>query len=87
MRLVQMRDDVLEVRWTWLPFWLATIPKLKELLEDEMRDAIHMGGVTESEPDLDALHDYVVRRLQEMFTGHQGLAEFLDSLKFVQEPR
>ena len=86
MRLVQIRDGVLEVRWTWLPFWMATNPKLKEKLEEEMRDAISMGGVSESEPDLDSLHDYVVRRLQEMFPTHPGLGELVDGLKYVQEP-
>lgn len=86
MRLVQIRDGVLEVRWTWLPFWLATNPKLKEKLEEEMRDAIRLGGLSENEPDLDSMHNYVAKRLQEMFPSHPGLAELLDGLKYVQEP-
>jgi len=86
VRLVQMRDGALEIRWTWLPYWLAVNPKLKLLVEREMRDACLLGGVTTSERDLDALHDFVVRRLGALFPAFKGLDWYLNSLKGVEEP-
>lgn len=83
MRLVHERDGVIEVRWTWLPFWMATNPKLKEVLEREMRDLGLINGITNSDADLDAMHDFVVTRLHQLWPT-PGLAEFLDGLKYVQ---
>lgn len=84
MRLVQVRDGILEVKWTWLPFWIAVSPRLQQDVERFVFDASVASGVTESDADLDALHDVVVARLQEMFPAHKGLDEYLDSLKRVQ---
>ena len=86
MRLVQDNQGSLEITWTWLPFWLATNPALKEQVERELRDGCLMGGVTNTPEDMDAMHDFVVRRLQELFPSHDGLAEYLDGLKFIREP-
>lgn len=86
MRLVQVRDGVLEVRWTWLPFWLAANPKMKTEIERKMRDAVLLGGVTTSEHDLDALHMFVINMIQEQFPSHQGLGEFLNGVGLIQEP-
>ena len=86
MRLVQVRDGVLEVRWTWMPFWLAVNPKMKQDLEQKVHDGVLMSGVSASEADLDALHDFLIQHLQGMFPSHQGLAEYLDGLKYVVEP-
>ena len=86
MRLVQDNHGSLEITWTWLPFWLATNPMLKEQVERELRDGTLVGGVTNSTEDMDAMHNYVVRRLQELFPSHDGLAEYLDGLKYVREP-
>lgn len=86
MRLVQMRDGALEIRWTWLPFWLAVNPKLKTLVERELRDATLLCGVTTSTADLDAMHRWVVRRLSALFPAFPGLREHLDGLRLVSEP-
>lgn len=86
MRLVQLRDGALEIRWTWLPYWLAVNPKLKLLVEREMRDACLLGGVTTSDADLDALHEFVVQRLGALFPAFVGLQAYLSGLKVVEEP-
>jgi hypothetical protein len=86
MRLVQVRDGVLEIRWTWLPFWLAVNPVMKQDLEKEIRDSVILGGVGPTAPDMDALHDFVVARLQKLFPSHPGLAEYLDGVKYIEEP-
>jgi len=85
VKFVQDNDGCLEITWSWLPFWLAVNPKLKEQVERELRDGVLMGGVTNSPEDMDAMHDFVVRRLQELFPSHVGLAEYLDGLKYVRE--
>lgn len=86
MRFVEFKDGVLEIRWTWLPFWLATHPKLRNELEQEVLIGISLGGMTNAAEDMDALHDYVVKRFGEMFPSHPGLTEYLDGLKYVTEP-
>lgn len=83
MRLVELVDGAFEVRWTWLPLWIATNPKLKVGLETELRTIVALNGVTDSEADLDALHRHVVVRLQEMFP-FKGLDRFLDGLRDVE---
>lgn len=86
MRLVQLRDGALEIRWTWLPYWLAVNPRLKQTVEREMRDASLLCGVTTSPADLDGLHAFVARRLQELFPAFPGLRAFLDAIRAVEEP-
>jgi len=85
MRLVQERDGVVEITWTWLPFWLATNPALKSTIEEELHTAVFLGGLTPSDADLDAAHDFVVRRFTEIFPGFSGLREFLDGLRQIQQ--
>lgn len=84
MKFVELIDGAFEIRWTWLPFWLATNPKLKTTLEGEMKTLIALNGVQDSEEDLAMLHRHVVHRLQEMFPAMSGLDVFLDGLRAVQ---
>lgn len=83
MRIVELIDGAFEVRWTWLPLWLATNPKLRISLEGELKTIVALSGLTEAEADLDALHIHVVRRLQELFPQVKGLAEFLDGMRML----
>lgn len=84
MRFVELIDGAFEIRWSWLPVWLATNPKLKTSLEGELKTVIALSGLTDSEADLDLLHDHVVRRLQELFPGMKGLDAFLNGLRNVE---
>ena len=86
MRLVQIRGGQLELRWTWLPYWLAVNPKMKSELERELRDAVLLGGVTTSEKDLDALHAFARRRIEKTFPGFPGIGAYLDGLLQLEEP-
>jgi flagellar biosynthesis/type III secretory pathway chaperone len=83
MKLVEAVGGAFEVRWTWLPFWLATNPKLKTVLEVEMKTLVALNGVTDSEEDLLAMHRHVARRLQELFPEFTGLQAYLESLETV----
>lgn len=84
MRAVHVHGGVLEVRWTWLPFWLATHPALMEVVNTEMRDRVLLGGVTTSDVDIDALHDFVVARVAELFPAFDGLDKCLHALKNIK---
>ena len=84
MRFVELIDGAFEVRWSWLPFWLATNPKLKASLEGELKTIVALNGVTDTDADLDLLHRHVVRRLQELFPGFKSLDIFLDGLRAVE---
>lgn len=86
MRLVQIRDGALEIRWTWLPYWLAVNPRLKTELERELHDAVLLCGVTTAAHDLDAMHEWVIRRLQLLFPAFPGLQAYLDGITQLQEP-
>lgn len=83
MRLVELVDGAFELRWTWLPFWLATNPKLKQVLEGEMKTLVALNGVIDEDEDLDAMHRHVIRRLRQMFPEVEGLDVYLEGLKAV----
>lgn len=82
-RFVEIVDGAFEIRWTWLPYWIATNPKLKTALEGEMKTIVALNGVRDTDEDLELLHDHVVRRLQELFPAMVGLDQYLHALKHV----
>ena len=84
MRIVELIDGAFEIRWTWLPFWLATNPKLRTSLEGELRTLVALNGLTDSEADLEVLHTHVLNRLDALFPQVKGLAEFLDGMKELE---
>lgn len=84
MRIVELIDGAFELRWTWLPFWLATNPKLKHVLEGELKALVALNGVTASEADLEAMHRHVLVRLKTMFPDVTGLDAYLDGLRGVE---
>jgi hypothetical protein len=86
MRLVQYTEGALEIRWTWLPYWIAVNPKLVQGVEVALRDAVLVNGLTTSPEDLDRMHSFVVRRLCALFPGFVGLETYLESVSSVQEP-
>lgn len=84
MRIVELVDGAFELRWTWLPFWLATNPKLKQTLEGEMKTLVALNGVTDSDEDLELMHQHIVRRLRESFPDVRGLDTYLEGLRNVE---
>lgn len=83
MHLVDCVDGVVEIRWTWLPYWLATNGRLKQDLERELESVVLVGNTAD---DLDRLHDVLCRALQDRFPGFPGLGAALQALKLVQPP-
>jgi hypothetical protein len=86
MKLVQVQHGVLEIRWPWLPFWLAVNPRMKTELEQQLQTGVLLGGITDSLEDEQLLHDWLCRRLAEMFPDHRGLGLYLDAVKYIEEP-
>lgn len=83
MRLVEVIDGALELRWTWLPYWLATNGKLKQELEAELKATIASETAVDQAEYLDRLHELVCRRIQERFPQMRGLEAALASLKCI----
>lgn len=83
MRLVHIREGRLEIRWTWLPLWLAQNPRLKSEVERQLRDALLVNGMTTAERDLDALHRYAVKLIYRVFPI-AGIDRFLDGLREIE---
>lgn len=84
MKIVELIDGAWEIRWTWLPLWLATNPKLRSSLEGELQTLVALSGLTDSESDAELLHAHVVRRLQELFPAFKGLDVFLNGMKSIE---
>ena len=76
MRLVEYIDGSLEIRWTWLPYWLAANTRLKTDLEREL--------VATNLTNPDQLHDALCRALQDRFPGFRGLSTALQALRLIQ---
>lgn len=83
MRLVVESDGVVEVRWTWLPFWLAMNPEFVAKLERELRARVVVGEPLTPEL-LDSWHATVVDTIEKSFPNFTGLRAFFDALKEVQ---
>lgn len=78
-----MIDGAFEIRWTWLPFWLATNPKLKQTLEGEMKAIVALNGIRNVDEDLEKMHRHVLRRITQLFPEMKGLDQFLDGMRDI----
>lgn len=85
MRLVEFIDGAVELRWTWLPYWLATNGRLKKELDEEIQDAALMNAALTCPEHLDGLHAFVCRRIQARFPQMSGLYDALKALDAVDD--
>lgn len=84
MRFIEMVDGRLEVRWTWLPYWLAAGPALHNELEVLVRDIVVLNALPISESSLDRIHRLIVRLIARRFRIG-GLSEYLSGIQHVRE--
>lgn len=86
MRLVTVDDSGKELmlNYMWLPTWIGINNPLKKRLEDELKPVL-MGKVI-NDKLLDEAHDLTVDFFVKSFPKLPGLRDYLDALKFVQEP-
>lgn len=78
MLLVTDHDGALEVRWSWLPLWIAMNPELIAKLDRKVRECVD-AGVT----DTQALHGVVVDALAREFPSIANLDKMLEAVKDV----
>lgn len=83
MRLVDMVDGALEVRWTWLPYWMAINPVVVREVEEEIFDTVKLNGTTNSDADLDLLHARACEVLAKKYSAFSGLSDYLKGLTQV----
>lgn len=83
MRFVDLVDGALELRWTWLPYWMSINPVLVKEVEEEIFDLVKLNGTTNSEEDLDAVHRKACKLLADRFPAFPGLFSYLVGLKCV----
>jgi len=84
MRLVDLRDGKLEIRWTWLPYWVAAGPSFMNELEQLMRDAVIINGMPHDEDSLERIERFLLRVIDVRFRI-EGLTDYLRALRFVRE--
>lgn len=83
MRLVELIEGKLELRWTWLPYWLAAGPALQRDIDTLMRDVVIMNGMPPTDDSLDRIEEFVIRTIDRRF-NIAGLATHLRSLRHVE---
>jgi hypothetical protein len=85
MKLVELIEGAVELRWSWLPYWLGANQRLRAELEVELRDVALINGLTTSAEDLSALSRVACRRIQVRFPGLVGLEQALLALSSITE--
>lgn len=84
MRLVELNEGRLELRWTWLPYWLAAGPALHTEIETTMRDVVIINGMPPTDGSLERIEQFVLRLIDRRFKI-VGLTEYLAGLHKVKE--
>lgn len=79
MRLVDETPAGLEIRWTWLPFWVVMSPQYKNV-ESQMKSICLLNGATNR--DLDAI-DRLAEELLVRYYPVQGFREYLHALRRI----
>lgn len=84
MRLVELQEGRLELRWTWLPYWMAAGPSLHTEIETTMRDVVIINGMPPTDDSLERIEKFVLRLIHRRFKI-TGLTDYLRCLHLVQE--
>lgn len=85
MRIVRYNDkNSIELRWSWMPYWLAVSPIFISEIESLVRDVIILNGVTGGDDLLERLENFVHQRIAERFEI-PGLVDYLQGLRYLPE--
>jgi hypothetical protein len=84
MRLIQLQEGKLELRWTWLPYWLAAGPALHNEIQAVMRDAVIINGMPPTDESVERVEAFVLRLIERRFKI-SGLTTYLRGLEHVAE--
>lgn len=82
MRLVVVVDGLPELAWTWLPWWLAQSPALKQDVERVIKDAVLLNGIALDDQGLDRLSQFARKVICSKFKL-PGLSTYLEGLDAV----
>jgi len=82
MRLVVLGPVGLEIRWTWLPYWIGSNSAVVERLNQELRDEL-LASPEATDKDM---HLWLCVRLEMMFPAFEGLTDWLNSIQSIQGP-
>ena len=85
MRLISVSGSAVEVNYMFLPTFLG----LNSLLLQEMEKEIGpmLVGKEPSDDVLDAAHDAILDFIEKKFPDIEGLRDYLDAMKFIQEKK
>lgn len=81
MRIVEVQEGVVGIRWTWLPYWVASNTRLCAEIEQGLKDRALLNAVTTSEPDLEAMSHCVYDLLVQKYGGNLDFCTFLAALR------
>lgn len=83
MRAVILTDPgTLELNWMWLPTWIGMNTRLKQEIEREIAPLVEGREITDQ--DLDQINNEVIRLILK-HCPLEGVGDYLDGLKFIQE--
>ena len=84
MKLVQRTGPgKLEINYMWMPTWIGFNAALIREIEEYL--ARYLMGQPITEETLEKGHNLVLRMLAEKFPHLNGLFDYLDGIKFVEE--
>lgn len=84
MRLVYVnQEQQLELRWTWLPYWIVASPAFKADIERRLQDAVLLNGIVPTPDNLDLIENFVQRQICKKF-GIPGLEKYLEGLRYIE---
>jgi hypothetical protein len=72
------------LNYMWLPTWLGMNTRFKTELEKEV--GAQLQGILLDDAGLDKVHDAIIEAIITKFSSIPGLRDYLDALKFVEEP-
>jgi hypothetical protein len=84
MRFAELVEGRLEIRWTWLPYWLAAGPALHNELDALLRDIVVLNGMPVTDESLDHIDQLIIRLIMRRF-NIPGLDAYLGAFRYVRE--
>lgn len=83
LRLVEVVDNHIEIRWTWMPYWIASNGKVVQELEKELKTFMAEERLSINAEGLDRLHTELCDRIQARFPAFYGLGDVLKGFRNV----
>lgn len=84
MRLFRFDGAALELRWTWLPWWLVSSPILEAEVNVLVRDVVVLNGMPISDDTLERVERFFLKLVDRRFKI-PGLVNYLKAVRGLQE--